>query len=785
MPGDEIKSVQPVKSDEESKELHDKDKYKETGKVDDGNDGLIATGNGKKGASSSAVEDDEKTNALGKKKNDDGNIFKKAAKRGVEAAGQVAGQAVKSMMASLLLKKFFAFLLAYMQSFITTAASTFLGWAVAAWNSICSFGASIWAGFMGFCSTVGSFIGVSVTAVAATTGTLAATTLVAGTVVVSSYLGGSTTIAERDALIDNCAEEFSTMSSQMSEVGDMDSIKLDNAKKIYSVLKAYGLADENISGVLGNFEAECGIDPTGVEGVIGVEHYTIGPRKQAAIDADFRPDGCLIDGMSATAWYLSNGWTPPTYIGIGLAGFTWDANPRLRKFAESYGKQWYDLDAQLAFSLCPYDQGGFGSPISNFMRDWQPSANPTAAAQEFAKGFEGNTVLAQDTRASKAEEWFVQIKTWTVDKAYADSVLAMAKTTGNQADSKALSSKGKECKDVDLPDNSSIASAAVAYAWPTEDQGVNNDGTELYRKVHDLVLPGDVLYQSCDRSVASAVRWAGADDDFAYGGCSSMLAHMIASDRWEEVDWNGDESKLQPSDVLIVSNAEEGHVILYVGNEMIKAKYPDAADTYKIVSGSIAGEGSPGRSPGCGALWSSYGHYRAFRNVKPETNSKYKNVIPVAEGGVLMGDATGLRSAIASGQLSWPVSMTHWTTYPDHSGVDIPISVGTPIYASADGVVKMTQTGLGNMWGMSCPGWTSYGNCVFLTHANGVETRYGHMSNLIVSQGNTVKRGQIIGYSGNTGNSSGPHLHFEVLLGGERFVGGTNYAALGWPQYGS
>ena len=85
--------------------------------------------------------------------------------------------------------------------------------------------------------------------------------------------------------------------------------------------------------------------------------------------------------------------------------------------------------------------------------------------------------------------------------------------------------------------------------------------------------------------------------------------------------------------------------------------------------------------------------------------------------------------------------------------IDIPGPVGTPIYATADGVVSRA-------------GWANgYGNLVQITHGSGMETRYGHMSKLLVSPNSSVKRGQIIAKAGQTGNVSGPQLHFEIRKG--------------------
>lgn len=90
----------------------------------------------------------------------------------------------------------------------------------------------------------------------------------------------------------------------------------------------------------------------------------------------------------------------------------------------------------------------------------------------------------------------------------------------------------------------------------------------------------------------------------------------------------------------------------------------------------------------------------------------------------------------------------------NHKGVDWATPRGTPIYASCGGSVVSA-------------GWSGgYGYCVYLTHPDGKQTRYAHLSSCAVSKGQSVSQGQIIGYSGNTGNSTGPHLHFEIIVNG-------------------
>lgn len=90
---------------------------------------------------------------------------------------------------------------------------------------------------------------------------------------------------------------------------------------------------------------------------------------------------------------------------------------------------------------------------------------------------------------------------------------------------------------------------------------------------------------------------------------------------------------------------------------------------------------------------------------------------------------------------------------PGNRGIDIGAPKGTPIYASAPGTVLIAKTG-----------WSGgYGNMVILQHPNGTKTLYGHMTKLGTKTGEKVARGEIIGYVGSTGRSTGPHVHFEVF----------------------
>ena len=102
-----------------------------------------------------------------------------------------------------------------------------------------------------------------------------------------------------------------------------------------------------------------------------------------------------------------------------------------------------------------------------------------------------------------------------------------------------------------------------------------------------------------------------------------------------------------------------------------------------------------------------------------------------------------------------------------HAGADIGAGSGTPIHAVDSGTVISA-------------GWSGgYGNFTVISHGNGVTSGYGHQSSIIVSSGQHVSRGQVIGYVGSTGLSSGPHLHLEAR------VYGDPYDPRGWLGSGS
>ncbi|MFR9661441.1 MAG: M23 family metallopeptidase [Rikenellaceae bacterium] len=100
-----------------------------------------------------------------------------------------------------------------------------------------------------------------------------------------------------------------------------------------------------------------------------------------------------------------------------------------------------------------------------------------------------------------------------------------------------------------------------------------------------------------------------------------------------------------------------------------------------------------------------------------------------------------------------------------HHGIDLACPTGSPIYATGDGIVEKSVQGYK---------YRGYGQEVLIDHQFGYKTRYGHMSKRLVEKGDKVKRGDIIGLIGSTGGSTGPHLHYEVIINGKS-VNPINY----------
>ena len=177
-------------------------------------------------------------------------------------------------------------------------------------------------------------------------------------------------------------------------------------------------------------------------------------------------------------------------------------------------------------------------------------------------------------------------------------------------------------------------------------------------------------------------------------------------------------------------------------------------------SGAAPGATSGGTSTPAGAASTGAAWYGGAATGAATASYRYDALSPVTVG-------------ISTAGFMWPVygaltSLYEWRWGRMHTGIDIAAPAGLNVRAAANGVVTFA-------------GWLGgYGNAVMLRHSDGKQTLYGHASALVVKRGQEVEQGQVIARVGSTGNSTGPHLHFEVLVGGAYqnpldYLAGPNY----------
>ncbi len=166
----------------------------------------------------------------------------------------------------------------------------------------------------------------------------------------------------------------------------------------------------------------------------------------------------------------------------------------------------------------------------------------------------------------------------------------------------------------------------------------------------------------------------------------------------------------------------------------VEAEYAELEQESKQIAAEIARQQIASNPPS-----------RGGRGGSSNSNSSNVGNAPVYTGGAMAWPAPG------------PVTSPYGQRWGRiHSGIDIGVGVGNPVVAAKDGVVILARTGYGG----------GYGNYLVVDHGGGISTLYAHNSSLSVGVGARVSRGQQIARSGNTGRSTGPHLHFEVRVNG-------------------
>lgn len=328
----------------------------------------------------------------------DGELVSKAAK-GVAVGG--AAVATPPTMGLIMLMSLLKWLKTMFFAALATAANAAnLAWAFLVGVTKAA-GHAIAAPFLAIGAIVGksagAVFGVAVTAIVAPVATAASGA--AATITVATVLSTVVTgVLDRAGLDDRLDASTSSCVLNASNSGPGAQVPANteaNAKAVYSVLSSWGMPEENIAGILGNWSQESGIDPTSVEGIYD-EPYRIGPRKQAAWDGGFTH----IPGQS--------------HGGIGLGQWSNGRTLMLLDYAESKDLDWYTIETQLAYMV----EGDNPSDVAVFKDMITTSqGSPTAAAVHFHDNWERSAdnaaMMAQ--RTADAEMWFAKMSGWSID----------------------------------------------------------------------------------------------------------------------------------------------------------------------------------------------------------------------------------------------------------------------------------------------------------------------------------------------------------------------------------
>lgn len=331
--------------------------------------------------------------------------------------------------------------------------------------------AKVVGGFMAFGAAAASFVGGAITATTAAVTSAA----VVGTMVIGGGIaalgGGEEESAQREgSLMANgqCAADTETqLASFKSEGGEAGAASVEaeaNAEIVYSIFAGWGMPDENIAGILGNWDAESRIDPTSVEGIFD-EPHSIGPKKKKAEAENFTGFG--YGGYSVA------------HRGIGLGQWTNDRNQTLVNYAKRNDVPWHSLETQLSFMVSA-DEGSDAEVVKDMIKN--PVGSPGEAAVHFHHNWERSADTSMELRKKEANKWMGKFSGWSADKALADSLLKQAETTVSSANEARTASMVADCR-----------SANASSVGLTEGGLTDEDAEELmalYRKEGSDFLKG-------------------------------------------------------------------------------------------------------------------------------------------------------------------------------------------------------------------------------------------------------------------------------------------------------
>ena len=300
------------------------------------------------------------------------------------------------------------------------------------------------------------------------------------------------------------------------------------------------------------------------------------------------------------------------------------------------------------------------------------------------------------------------------------------------------------------------ASTVTASDGTSNRDGITDIEFEQNVVVNETLAQGanivsvEAAYEEITKEKAEKTYYVVEEGDTLYGiasKCSLKLSELL------ELNEGTDENDIiRPGDRFVVTVPKSEISVVVTERKTYEEEYEADIeyvddDTAYVGTYTVQSEGEPGYHKVTADITYVNGNKTEVKYINEEI------IKPAVAKVVASGTITPPTyiKPLSRGSVSSEYGY-RWGTL--HKGVDWYVGVGTPVKAAASGTVL--RAGF----------YSSYGNCVDIKHSDGSMTRYAHLNSVAVSAGQTVSQGDLIAYSGNTGYTTGPHLHFEIWIGG-------------------
>lgn len=359
-------------------------------------------------------------------------------------------------------------------------------------------------------------------------------------------------------------------------------------------------------------------------------------------------------------------------------------------------------------------------------------------------------IIEEHLQQNFEEAYTIKVNDFAVTVASREAVLATLETVKNHYGA-------SECYTINLQNQGEGETLVPCFTAPegVDTGGIQEMGFDQSVEIGQAYVAEEEITAPEEAAASLTREW---DTPGIYvvekGDCLSIIAEKNGMRTQELVDLNqlSDADYIDVGDELVITIPQPELSIWYRTQAVYEEAYePEVEyrdnDSWYAGTEKVIQEGTQGRRQVVASITYSQGR-ETGREILQETLLEEAQPRIIERGTI---EPPTYIKPLVGGSFSSPFG-SRWGRM--HKGIDWSCSVGTAVRASCGGRVVSA-------------GWVNgYGKCITISHSDGKQTRYAHLSQILVSSGENVKQGEKIALSGNTGNSTGPHLHFEILVNG-------------------